>query len=521
MDYDNDAYSPFEEDTVTGGRADGIFELEGESEASLVVLTGSRAGRTQSLGNVAILGRDTTCELTVEGSKISRRHARIERRPAGYAVIDLNSSNGTLVNGVPVSEQELQFGDRVSLGGDVLLLFTRHDKLQEQLLHQQRMESIGQLAGGVAHDFNNLLGTVLGNASVLCDLPGDTPLEDEEVMAVVEDIRLAARQAAELTQQLLGFARRGNYVERPTSVSDLADEVVRLCSRTFDRAIEIESKIQPDLSVLGDRSQLHQLIMNILLNARDSMAEGGRLKVELRQVDGPVDGFPSFQHGPSIVITVDDEGSGMPEEVRRRVFEPFFTTKGLGRGTGMGLAMLYGIVRSHGGDIRVESVPGRGSTFEVCLPAHAPAFRESMPPTREINAYRPPHRATVLVVDDEVLCIRSTRRLLQTMGYDVLVAENGARGVAVYERNRQRIDLVLLDLMMPVMGGEEACRKLLAFDPAVKILAMSGYSEEVRAHDMLEAGALGFIRKPFDLLTLEHAIGELVAQPMTTPARVA
>jgi len=311
----------------------------------------------------------------------------------------------------------------------------------------------------------------------------------------------------DLTKQMLGFARRGKYEDRPTSVTDLVREVSGMVRRTFDRAITVQARVEPELFVRGDRTQLHQVLMNLCLNARDAMPDGGLICLEAEEIapDDLDESSRAFLNpGRHVALTVRDNGVGMDEETRMRAFEPFFTTKPPGAGTGLGLATVYGIVKNHGGHVLMLSEKGEGSTFRVFLPAieQAPSDLDTGPQRLLAEA----GTGTVLLVDDEEVVRRSTRRLLKQLGFEVIVAADGEEAVHLYETHRDEILFVLLDLIMPRMGGEAAFEELKRIDPDVRVLIASGYTDESRARQLTNLGAKGFLPKPFDHEALQSAI---------------
>jgi len=405
----------------------------------------------------------------------------------------------------------------LTINGQRLVLVLVRDirerkRLEEQLRQAQKMEAIGTLAGGIAHDFNNLLGAILGFASLMeRDLPADSPLRTP-----VQTIITAARRGADLTNQLLAFARGGRYEVRPISLNEAAREVVRLLSRTVDKTIAIEPRLADDLATVeGDAGQLHQMLLNLCLNAVDAMPGGGQLIIETENVtlsQEQAQAEPELQPGPHVRLRVIDTGTGMDPETMRRIFEPFFTTKKGQPGrphSGLGLAMVYGIVRSHSGAIRVYSEVGRGSTFEVYLPALArPA---PLPP---IPAAAPTGGAeTVLVVDDEDFIRYLLQRALEDAGYTVLLAEDGPQALELYRARGPEIDLVILDMGLPQVSGRQVFHHLRQLDPNAVVLISSGYAEDDQARAMIEAGARGFLAKPYDLNELLSKVRQVLDRP--------
>lgn len=482
------------------------------SGARLIVLAGRETGRRYRLSGSLVLGRSDECDVQLDDTRVSRRHASLTRDGDQWVLEDLGSRNGTLVNGERLTgRRALAFGDRVQLSPETVLVFAREDPLEDRLLHLQQMEVIGQLAAGTAHDFNNLLNVIAAGVSHVGTLDPSTPLGDADVRECLDDIRSAATRAADLTGRLLTIARRdsggiGSSKQR-VDVSALAEEVLALVRRTFDRSIRIESRIDPDLVVVGDYAALHQVLMNLCINARDAMPQGGTLSVVAERAQVP--GVPGPPH---VVITVRDTGVGMDEQTRSRVFEPFFTTKARGTGSGLGLATAYEVVTSHGGAIEVESAKGKGAAFTVRLPAAAPQAeragrreRAARPKTQDGGALDPGRAARVLIVDDEELVRRGLGRLVRAAGYEVLFAADGRQALAIYTSER-RPDLVLLDLDMPNLSGAETLVHLKRIDPGARVVLVSGYYDEGRKRHLLARGALEFLPKPVDAVKLREAI---------------
>ncbi len=374
---------------------------------------------------------------------------------------------------------------------------------EEQLRQAHKMEAIGTLAGGVAHDFNNLLTGILGHAQLL--QVGTCPAE--RVQRSAEVIETAARRGAALTQQLLGFARKGKHQNVPVHLGSTIDEVIGLLSRTLDKniALRTRSSIEPAV-VVGDPGQIQQVILNLAVNARDAMPEGGDL---VFATDACVVGEHDARNaegataGGFVVLSIEDTGCGIPESAQARIFEPFFTTKERGKGTGMGLAMVYGIVKNHGGWVQVESEVGRGTTVRVYLPQAADVPESAFPRTEQGLAYG---TGTILVVDDEEIVRSVAEGFLRHLGYDVVTAADGQEAVECYARLRDQIDAVLLDLVMPRMGGRDCFRALRELNPEVRAVLSTGYGPDVVPQELLDEGMRGLVLKPYRLEQLAEAM---------------
>ncbi len=480
--------------------------------AVLSVVEGPQAGQQVRLGEETVIGRGEEATLLLHEGDVSRMHARIVRSQEGaYVVEDLQSRNGTWINDEPITRHGLVSGDRIAIGSAVLL-FTRRSEQEEELLEAQKLESLGRLAGGVAHDFNNLLAVILGNVQLVQSLSAELQASNPLVADCLHDVVSASRQARDLVQQLLGFARRGHWEEAPTDVSQLMEEVSGIVRRTFDRRIRVEAEIEPGLVVIGDRSQLFQMGMNLCLNARDAIQGSGRIQLRARRIEDAEEPLLAVR-GPTVLMEVSDDGSGMDAETQQRIFEPFFTTKRSGRGTGLGLSVVYGIVVRHGGRIWVESALEQGTRFHMALPAADPEslHRETELPTMSPDsARRKKHKLKrVLIVDDEALVRRSVARMVEQLGYVVDTASDGAQALERYLEIADDLSLVLLDLIMPGMDGEHTLEELQRLQPDLPVVVMSGYQSDSAAEDLKAAGAVGFLAKPFTLEQL-HAAFSLV-----------
>ncbi len=366
---------------------------------------------------------------------------------------------------------------------------------QEQLRQAQKMEAVGRLAGGVAHDFNNLLSAILSYSEmVLADLPESHPSRDD-----VEQIRQAGARAAELTHQLLAFSRRQLLQLRTLNLNTVVASVDRMLRRVIGEDIELRTVLAPALAhARGDAGQLEQVLMNLAVNARDAMPSGGTLTITTANADvgeAAAVRWPQLQPGSYVMLAVRDTGLGMTREVQERIFEPFFTTKGPGHGTGLGLSTVYGIVAQIGGHVFASSEPGAGSTFTIYLPARAPDAEPVAP-----VPLRPAVRGgaeTVLLVEDEELVRQLTREILRRNGYRVLEACDGVAALAVLRDHPEPIDLLLTDVVMPRMSGHELVEQARPLRPAMRILYVSGYSEEAIARQGQLTEGVDLLAKPF------------------------
>ncbi|MCE5247329.1 PAS domain S-box protein, partial [bacterium] len=378
---------------------------------------------------------------------------------------------------------------------------TEEAEREERLRHTQKMEALGVLAGGVAHDFNNLLTAILGYAELLRQeaAPGSA------VESAARTIEGAAGRAAELTRGLLGFARRGKLRNEPFDLRATVRETAALLERTLDKSVRLTVELGDEpLVVRGDQGQMVQAALNLAINARDAMPDGGDLTLEVRRAAPPAELASSLPDdaGAWAALSVTDTGCGVPEELRARIFEPFFTTKRPGQGTGMGLAMVYGIARGHGGTISLESAVGRGSTFAVHLPLERDAPLPATPPKSAGDALG---LGLVLVVDDEPYVRDAAAAMVRSLGGRPLLAEGGAAAVELFHAEAAAIDVVLLDLIMPGMDGERCFRELRAIDPAARIVLCSGHDVDGRAQRVLDAGAAALLRKPYTIADLAAA----------------
>jgi len=376
-------------------------------------------------------------------------------------------------------------------------------RLEEQLRQAQKMEAVGRLAGGIAHDFNNLLTAIGGYGALALDrLQAGQPVERRDL----EEIVRAAKRAAELTGQLLAFSRKQILQPKRVDVNELVHDLTRMLARLIDSDIEIRTDLERDLfAVKADPTQLEQVLLNLVVNARDAMPDGGRLTIATETVnveDSDDDAVPT---GRYVVLSVRDTGTGMDEETRARLFEPFFTTKEVGKGTGLGLAMVYGFVKQSGGFVRVDTAPGQGTSFDIYL---QPLEVEPL----EVGAFEPagatssPDSEVVLLVEDEEIVRKLIRQMLEQSGYRVVEARNGEEALQLAGDSLERADVLLTDAVMPKLGGPALAERLAETYPTLKVVFMSGYTEEAIVKDGVLRPGTRFLQKPFTAAQLERSV---------------
>ena len=381
---------------------------------------------------------------------------------------------------------------------------TERKRLEAQLQQAQKMEAIGTLAGGIAHDFNNLLMGIQGNVSLLLTHMDAKDPNCERLKNTEKQIQSGAK----LTSHLLGYARKGRYEVKPLDLNELVGETSETFGRT-KREIAIHQEFADDLfAVEADAGQIEQVLWNLFVNAADAMPGGGDLILRTKNVTHKDIKSKLYDTEPGnyVSLTVTDTGAGMDKKIMERIFDPFFTTKERDRGTGLGLASAYGIIKGHEGYIHVTSRKGHGASFSIYLPASEKTVREAIRHADGLIA----GTETVLFVDDEESIREVGQELLQAMGYSVLLARDGKEAIELYEKNGDNIDIVLLDIVMPHMGGSEVYEKMKEINPNIKVLLLSGYSIDGEATDILDRGCDGFIQKPFTMKELSGKIREIM-----------
>lgn len=387
---------------------------------------------------------------------------------------------------------------------------TEQKNLEARFLRAQRMESIGTLASGVAHDLNNILAPIMMSAPLL-----RFPLDDEQRDSLVTSIEAAATRGAEVVRQVLAFGRGLEGEKRPLPIASLVKEMLKIMRETFPKNIEVKSTLAPGLwPVIGDATQLHQVLLNLCVNARDAMPHGGLLQLRASnlQIDANYASMiPDAAPGECVLLEISDSGTGIPPEIIERIFDPFFTTKGIGQGTGLGLSTVLGIVRSHGGFIQVQSRPGQGTTFQIYLPATA---EHEIPPAEAPNEPIPRGNGElILVVDDEPSIRNSARTALETRGYRVLCAADGSEALATFALNAARVNVVLTDLMMPIVDGLTLVRALRAMKPALPIIASTGLGEKNQLAELKTLQVETVLHKPYSASTLLRTIHDAIHAP--------
>ncbi len=432
------------------------------------------------------------------------------RVPTLNREVALKQPDGTrvpvLVNSAPLTDDQGEIIGAITSFIDL----TERKRLEQHSLRSQRLESIGTLAGGIAHDLNNSLGPVL--------LALDLLREDALPPASLELIDLAessAQRGAEMVRRIVAFARGAEGEQEEVQIPPLIGEIEKIVANTFLRHIQIRTHVAPDVSpVVGDSTQLYQVLLNLCLNARDAMPEGGLLEIsaENRHLDSATTRLsqnPAAKAGPYVLLEVRDSGTGMAAVIVEKIFDPFFTTKKFGNGCGLGLSTALAIVQGHGGFFDVTSAEGKGTTFQIFLPAQL----QTTPPAIPAGAPKAQHGggALILVVDDELLMRRATQHILEKLGYRVLLACDGAEAVAIYTERRAEIAAVITDMTMPVMDGPALVRILRNMNPLLPILGVSGLAAMTYAPQLAKLGVHHVLAKPYTAAELTRTLQQMLA----------
>ena len=423
-----------------------------------------------------------------------------EHRPRVFDVV-CKDGRKKVIHFIPVN---LETGENLVACEDI----TERMMMEDQLRHAQKMEAVGTLAGGVAHDFNNLLQGIGGYAQLL--LMDKSPANPDYVK--LKYIEKLVERAATLVRQLLLFSRKADSERRPLDLVGEVASAVRILERTLPRMIEIETHSTGRLwTIQADPVQIEQVLLNLGVNAADAMPDQGKLCIQMQNMTLDIqDVHKHFDARPGnyVLLTVSDTGIGMDPETVKHIFEPFFTTKSIGRGTGLGLASVYGIVKSYGGHIQCHSEPDRGTTFRIYFPAVAAQNADTVPDATDIVTRE--GTETILVVDDEPDIRNLISQMLRRFGYTVIHASNGEEALRCHAERKESIALTILDLGMPGMGGFRCLQELLHVDAQARILIASGYSADVMVKKALKSGAVGFIGKPYQLTELMNRIRDIL-----------
>lgn len=446
-------------------------------------------------------------ERIINGENIKNADAVFQTKNGEEIQIIFSSS--------PLKDEEGNIAGIVFIARDITEL--KHaeeekEKLQAQLLRSEKMAAIGQLAGGIAHDFNNILFIIQGNTELLKFKFSS----QQEEYRVLESIERSSRRGAELTKELLSFARRTPAMKKLVNLNSIIKEVSELLKRTIEKMIVIDLHLNPDLwMVEADSSQMYQVILNICINAKEAIMPNttGKLIIETQAKEFHADdiqNYPDAHAGKYIVVMISDTGKGMDQETMKRVFEPFFTTKEVGKGVGLGLAVAYGIIKEHKGFINVYSEKGKGSCFKIYLPAIESEQKAEIKQESKDKEILVTGKETIMVVDDEPTVRELAKSILERFGYQVIQAQNGNEALQQYQSQKEKIDMVILDLIMPGLSGVETLKELRKTNPAVKVLIASGYSSNGTTKDVVNIGISGFITKPFTIKELLQEVQNIL-----------
>ncbi|MBP9020800.1 MAG: response regulator [Syntrophobacterales bacterium] len=477
-------------ETILSSISEGIIEITPEGR---VVFVNPEAVEIIGGSEEKILATDIT-ELFKEEERTKVGKALVSPRTSHHA-----AEESVLANGKEVSFTVAKIkNDRNKLVILSDLGLRKH--LEAELRQAQKLEALGTLARGIAHDFNNLLMEIQGRTSLMLLKAAENDFLTQNLKAI-EDIVLSG---ANLTRQLLEFAQNGKYVAEPTDLNDLVQRTAKMFGRT-KKEIDIELELEENPWVVEvDRGQIEQALLNLCINARQAMPDGGTiyLNTENVRMSKKEADFRRVKPGRYVKLTVGDTGTGMDEQTRQKIFEPFFTTKEKGIGTGLGLSSVYGIVKGHNGFIEVESKMGQGTTFTIYLPATGKKVLHERKAAEKIL----PGKETILLVDDEEVVTNVVREMLESLGYTVISALNGKDALELYRQDWDRIDLVILDMIMPQMSGYEVFEALKALNPKVKVILATGYSMKEQAAKIMERGCRAFMQKPFSIQELSNKI---------------
>jgi len=469
-----------------------------------------------------LLGREdfdvVLLDLSLPDSQGLEALVKAQAQSPGVPIVILTSLDDETVALKAVQEGAQDYLVKGPLANALLVRSVRYaierKRLEEQLLHSQKMESLGRLAGGVAHDINNLLTPILGYAQLgTMELPADHP-----ALSCLQEIQVNAQRAATFTRQLLAFSRRQVVELKVISLNDLILDADKMLRRLIGEDIELVTLPASRLGLVKvDPGQMEQVLMNLAVNARDAMPNGGKLTIKTGDVtvaQSTARRHPQVPAGEYVTLTVSDTGVGMTEETKTHLFEPFFTTKEKGKGTGLGLSTCYGIIRQHGGFISISSELGHGTNVQVYLPRAESGSTPQHQPSE--TGQLPRGKETILLVEDEPAVRELVARVLRNQGYTLLQAANGDEGLRVARQHGpQKIHLLLTDVVMPLMGGTELAQRMRALNPQAKVLFTSGYTDDTLLHHGVPESGMEFLQKPFTPSALARKVRAVLDSPRT------
>lgn len=503
---------------LVAAAGDGLIAIDGEGT---IVVFNPAAGRIFGHDPQEILGKDLSTlfvpEMFVEHQRYVEDYFNGKGRGVVGSTIETvgRRSDGTTVP-IEISLSSTMAGQERLVLASIRDITARREtdrqnrELMAQLTQAQKMEALGTLAAGIAHDFNNMLGAIMGYASAMTrELDGSHPHTSD-----AQQILTIARRAKRLTDKLLAFARKSEAGSEVFSVNRVVRDAVGLLSRTIPKNIVLKTKLARDVNTEGDRTQLEQVLVNLCLNSRDAMPDGGEILIATRRAELDEAEARRLGLGPGSYgcITVKDNGMGMSGGTLERAFDPFFSTKPPGEGSGLGLSLVYAAVTGHGGQVKVESEPGSGTAVSVYLPAANGEPRRESGSVPMLVRQAAGNGERILLVDDERHLRDMAKRLLEGLGYCVVLAGSGEEAEAYYRDNHAQVDLVILDVVMAGLSGAETLERLKEINRGVRVLVSSGHSRDGEPRDLLHRGVCGFIQKPYGIDEVSVAIQKALAQ---------
>lgn len=499
--------------TVKAIQPASVPEASAEGRPQLLVMGGNEPGRVITFEGDCVIGRSPDCELCFDDPGISRRHATIHRvRRNTYRVKDLDSSNGTRIDGELAKEREITSGATIQLGRNTTLRFLIQDPMERELEEATKLEFVSRLATGLSHDFNNLICAITSNIGYLRGLPAGTTLGHADVRDCLLDLAASGEQAVNLVRHLAAITKSSALGHVRSQFSEVLARAADFIRRGVPRSVKVRTRIQPGLELMGDNGCLEQLILAPCFNARDAMPHGGTLDLSAELVTREARGTTKRW----IVVTIADDGAGMPPEVKTRAFEPLFSTKPGARG--LGLSTTRKIAQDHGGRVTLKSTAGKGTIVTIELPAlDSNADDEARVTLSTSEPAGVVTKSRVLIADDETAVARALSRVLTRAGYEVTLARDGVEALEAYLAAPAKFDVVLLDVDMPRMSGPECFARLRAADPQVRVVLMSGLWHRDPGLAGEFASAHAFLHKPVESQVLERTIATLLAQQPQAP----